>query len=320
MNVVILTAENANPGDLSWDKFTSRFPGIKIYQRTATVKELIERSKDAEAIIAPEVQMTPAVLEKLPRLKYIGTFSTGYNIIDIAWCKEHNVAVSNVPAYGTEMVSEYAIALLLEICCRVGHHSAEVHKGRWSKAERRMFWDYPIIELRDKTMGIIGFGRIGKNTAKIAQALGMNVLYSDKVRSSEYENERCKFSSNEEIYESSDVIMLHCPLFSDTYHLINEEAISKMKDGVILINNARGSLVDENALAGALKSGKIYAAGLDVTETEPISDSSPLLSCPNCFITPHISWCAAECRERQLSTAFDNLVAFVEGNPQNLVF
>ena len=319
MKVVILNGNNSNPGDLSWDMFTSRFADISIYGYTNTVEDTIERIKDAEIILGPEMQLTREILSTDKKLKYIGALSTGYNMIDLDYCRENGIVVTNIPAYGTEMVSQYAIALLLEICCRVGHHSNAVHEGRWPASGKHMFWDYPIIELRDKTVGIIGFGRIGKQTGRMAQAMGMNVIYSDTIRSLEEENEHCRYVDKEDVFSLSDIIMLHCPLFPETKHMINRETINKMKDGVILINNARGPLIDENALAEALKSGKIYAAGLDVTEVEPLPVDSPLMECSNCFITPHISWVAKESRARLLSIAVDNLDKYLAGNPINRI-
>lgn len=319
MKIVILNGQNSNPGDLSWDMFTSRFDDITIYDRTFTAEEAIERIKDADVILGPEFQITGAMLSTNKKVKYIGCLSTGYNMVDLEYCRKNGIAVTNVPAYGTEMVSQYAVALLLEICCQVGHHSNAVHQGRWAASGRHMFWDYPIIELLGKTAGIIGFGRIGKNTSRIVQAMGMKVLYSDVMRSEDEENENCIYSSLDEVISSSDVIFLHCPLLPETRNMINVNTLNQMKDGVILINNARGALVDEAALAEALKSGKVYAAGLDVAVTEPLPDDNPLLGAPNCFITPHISWVARECRRRLLNIAVDNLESYLKGEKKNRI-
>ncbi|MGN0906689.1 MAG: D-2-hydroxyacid dehydrogenase [Bullifex sp.] len=319
MKIVILNGQNSNPGDLSWDMFTSRFDDVTIYERTVTEAEAIERIKDADVILGPEVQLTGEILSTDKKLKYIGCLSTGYNMVDVSYCRENGIALTNIPSYGTEMVSQYAVALLLEICCQVGHHSAAVHAGRWPASGRHMFWDFPIIELLGKTAGIIGFGRIGKNTSHILQAMGMKVIYSDVTRCEEEENEKCTYASRGEVLSSSDVIFLHCPLFPETRNMINAETIAMMKDGVILINNARGPLVDEKALSDALKSGKIYAAGLDVTAVEPLPLSSPLMDAPNCFITPHISWVAKESRLRLLNIAADNLECFLRGEKKNRI-
>ena len=319
MKLVILNADNCNPGDLSWAAYTEAFPEIEIYGNTDNDEDCLERIKGAEAILAPETYLSGEILSTVPSLRYIGCLSTGYNMVDTAYCKAHGITVTNIPAYGTEMVSQYAIALLLEICCQVGHHSKAVHEGKWARSGRHMFWDYPIIELAGKTCGIIGFGRIGKQTARTCQALGMKVLYSDTRRSEEEEGPCCRKASNEEIYEKADIIFLHCPLFPETEGMINKETLSRMKDGVILINNARGALVNSEDLAEALKSGKVYAAGLDVVDHEPIPDGHPLLSAPNCFITPHISWVARESRARLMRIGFENLTGFLSGKPQNVV-
>lgn len=216
-------------------------------------------------------------------------------------------------------MSQFTIALLLEICSRAGHHSDAVKAGRWGQQPDFCFWDYPLIELAGKTMGVIGFGRIGQRTAAIAAALGMKILYNDGFRRAELETENCRFAERGELFEKSDVIALHCPLFPDTQGLINRDTIAKMKDGVILLNSSRGALVVDEDLAEALNSGKVYAAGLDVVSQEPISMDNPLLSAPNCIITPHIAWAAKESRARLLETGADNLAAFAAGSPVNLV-
>ncbi len=319
MHIVILSGEVLNPGDISWDVFTRNYEQVDIYAETKTREDAIERIKDADVILGPGMKLTGEILAHAQKLKYIGTLSTGYDMIDLAYCREKGIVVTNIPSYGTEMVSQYAISLLLEICGQVGYHSRVVHEGKWAACGKRMFWDYPIIELADKTMGIIGFGRIGKNTARVAQALGMNVIYTDKFRSEQEENERCTYGTYEDIYAKADVIILHCPLFPETTNIINRDTIAKMKDGVIIINNARGPLVKEEDLAAALKSGKVYAAGLDVTPQEPLPLTSPLMDCENCFITPHISWVAKESRARLMRIAADNLKKFLEGTPVNTV-
>lgn len=216
-------------------------------------------------------------------------------------------------------MSQFTIALLLEICSRAGHHSDAVKAGRWGQQPDFCFWDYPLIELAGKTMGVIGFGRIGQRTAVIAAALGMKILYNDGFRRAELETENCRFAERGELFEKSDVIALHCPLFPDTQGLINRDTIAKMKDGVILLNSSRGALVVDEDLAEALNSGKVYAAGLDVVSQEPISMDNPLLSAPNCIITPHIAWAAKESRARLLEIGADNLAAFAAGSPVNLV-
>ncbi len=320
MHVVVLCARNIALEEKYWAPLREAYDKVDIYPTSVDKQEVIEKIRDADVILGPECRMDESILKYAPKLKYIGMISTGYDYVDTDYCKKHSITLTNVPTYGTAMVSQYAFALLLEICCRVGHHSNEVHKGRWSATGQHMFWDYPILELSGKTLGIIGFGRIGKSSAHIAQAFGMDVLYYDKFRSQELENEHCRYASSyDEIYAAADIIFLHCPLFDETRDLICRESISKMKDGVIIINNARGPLVNQKDLADALKSGKVYAAGLDVCVPEPISNDNPLLECDNCFITPHISWVSIESRLRLLNTCFDNLKSFLEGNPKNVI-
>ena len=319
MKAVLLNADNVNPdGDLSWDRYYDFFDNFTLYGNTSK-EQLPDRIRDADIILYPDAFMTEEILSQAEKLKYIGAFATGYNFIDLDYCKKRGITVTNIPGYSTEMVSQFAIALLLEVCCRVGHHNRVIHDGKWMASGRHIFWDYPIIELTGKTAGIIGFGRIGKQTARICQTLGMKVLYSDPVRSEGEENGNCRYVSKEELLASSDVIFLHCPMTAETKGIINEESIAKMKDGVILINNARGQLIDTPALCHALKSGKVYAAGLDVTDPEPLPIDSPLISSPNCYITPHISWAGRECRDRLITIGFENAKAFVEGHPQNVI-
>lgn len=319
MKIVILNGASSNPGDLPWDMFIANHPSIEIYSHVSTEKETIEKIHDAEIVLAPGVKFTPALMETDPKLRYIGMMSTGYDLVDTAYCSQHGITVTNIPTYGTQMVSQFAFALLLEICCRVGHHSGAVHEGRWMASGRRMFWDYPIIELQGKTMGVIGFGRIGKTTAMLGQAFNMQVVYYDKYRALDYETATCRYMPLGELLAISDVIFLHSLLSEETYHLINAASIRKMKDGVILINNARGALIEEQSLVDALRSGKIYAAGLDTVENEPIPDTSPLLKAPNCYITPHISWVSRESRLRLLHTAAQNLDSYLAGKPENVV-
>lgn len=319
MKAVILNASNCNPGDLSWDDYAFTLPDLAIYSNTDTKEENLRRIKGCEIILAPETFLSREMLETVPELRYIGCLSTGYNMVDIEYCRERGIAVTNIPAYGTEMVSQYAIALLLEICCQVWQHSKSVHEGKWAASGRHIFWESPVIELAGKTAGIIGFGRIGRQTARTLQAIGMNVLYSDTFRQESEESASCRYASLDGIYQESSVIFLHCPLVPETRGLINKESISRMKDGVILINNARGPLIVSEDLAEALKSGKVLAAGLDVVDPEPIPDGHPLLSAPNCFITPHISWVAKESRARLMRIGWENLTAFLGGRRQNRV-
>ncbi len=323
MNIVMLDTSIsldtrfANTGALSLERF-NKIGKVTVYPSLNGV-DLVEAVKDADVIIGGH-GMVPEVLDHAPNVKYIGLMSTGYDNLNLDYMKKRGIVVTNVPTYGTEMVAQYAITLLLEICGRVGHHDAEVRKGRWKSCREFCFWDYPIIELSGKTMGIVGFGRIGKAAAHIAQAFGMKVLYNDKYRAPELESETCQYAELDELYAKADVVELHCPLFPETKGMINKDTIAKMKDGVIIINNSRGPLVVDQDLADALTSGKVYAAGLDVVSQEPIEDDNPLLKAPNCYITPHISWVSVEARARKLNTVYENLEAFLEGHPQNTVY
>ena len=280
----------------------------------ATAPELIiERAKDADVVLVNKVKMTRDVLQQLPKLKYIGVLATGYNIVDIAAAKELGIVVTNIPAYSTDSVAQLVFALLLEITHHVGHHNAAVQAGHWSNNADFCFWDYPLTELAGKTMGVVGYGRIGRRVGEIARAFGMNVLaYTRTPRDPE-----CV--SLDELLAKSDVISLHCPLFPETKQLINRETIAKMKDGAILINTSRGPVVDDDALAEALKSGKLYAVASDVAAIEPIPADNPLLGLENMIFTPHFGWATAEARVRLMDISVANVKAFIEGNPVNVV-
>ncbi len=281
-------------------------------------KEIIRRIGDAEYIMTNKTPIDREVIEGCPNLKFICEIATGYNNIDLVAAKDHGISISNVPTYGTDAVAQFAIALLLEICNRVGHHDDAVHKGRWESSDFFCFWDYPLIELAGKTIGIIGFGRIGQATGKIAKAMGMKVLACD-AQPSEGGREIAKYVSFDELMAESDIVALHCPLMPSTTGMINKDSIAKMKDGAILLNNSRGQLVVEQDLADALNSGKLRAAGVDVVTIEPIRADNPLLTAKNCVITPHISWVPKETRQRMMDIAIDNFVQFHNGVPQNIV-
>ena len=263
--------------------------------------------------------LTREVLERCPNLRFIGVLATGYNVVDIKAARQRGIPVANIPTYGTDSVGQFAIALLLEICHHIGHHDQAVHQGKWESNPDWCFWDYPLIELAGKIMGVIGYGRIGQATGRIAQALGMKVLAYDTYKNLELETATCRYVELEELLGESDVIALHCPLFSETEGIINKNNISKMKDGVIILNNSRGPLIVEKDLAEALDSGKIAAAGLDVVSIEPIRQDNPLLTAKNCIITPHISWAPKESRQRLMDIAVENLKKFLQGTPINIV-
>lgn len=319
MKIVILDGYTENPGDLSWAGFEA-LGELTVYDRTSLTdpNETIERIGNAEIVITNKTPITRDIFYACPTIQYVGVLATGYNVVDVAAAKEFGVAVTNIPTYGTDAVGQFAIALLLEICHNIGHHSGAVHAGRWENSTDWCFWDYPLIELAGKTMGIIGFGRIGQTTGKIAKALGMKVIAYDEHPNSAG-NEIGEYVTLEKLFASSDVISLHCPLFPTTEGMINKESIAKMKDGVIILNNSRGPLVVEQDLADALNSGKVYAAGLDVVSSEPIKKDNPLLKAKNCMITPHISWAPKESRKRLMDIAVENLKAFVDGKPVNVV-
>ncbi|OUO95216.1 D-2-hydroxyacid dehydrogenase [Cloacibacillus sp. An23] len=319
MKIVVLDGYAENPGDLSWAQVEA-FGETTVYDRTpfGDEDEIISRVGDAEVVLTNKTPVSARVMDSCPNMKFIGVLATGYNVIDCAHAKERGVIVANVPTYGTEAVGQFAIALLLEICSRVGHHDASVHAGKWQSCADWCYWDYPLIELAGKTIGIIGFGRIGRQTGKIAKAIGMKVLAFDR-----FENDEGRAIADyvqlDELLGASDVVALHCPLTPETSEIINRENIAKMKDGVIIINNSRGQLVNERDLADALESGKVRAAGLDVVSSEPIRADNPLLTAKNCIITPHISWAAKESRQRIMDCTALNIKAFLDGDPVNVV-
>ena len=317
MKMVVLDGYTENPGDLSWDGLRE-FGELMVYDRTGSEDQVIARIGEAEVVFVNKVPITKRVLEECPNIKFISVLATGYNVIDIKAAAEKGIVVSNIPSYGTAAVAQFAIALLLEVCHHVAHHSEAVHQGRWASNPDWCFWDYPLIELQGKTMGIIGFGRIGQATGRIAKALGMKVIaYSRSIR--EDGKEIADYVDLDTLLRTSDVIVLHCPLFPETEGIINKDNIAKMKDGVIIINNSRGQLVVEQDLADALNSGKVYAAGLDVVSAEPIREDNPLLHAKNCIITPHISWASIESRRRIIESTAENIRAWLAGNPRNVV-
>ena len=320
MKIVILDGYTVNHGDLSWDGL-KEFGDLTIYDRTPKDPEVIlSRIGNAEIVLENKINMSREIMDRCPNLKYIGEIATGYNNIDIAAAKEKGIVVTNIPAYSTPSVAQLTIALLLEICHHTAHHNELVHQGSWTSCADSMFYDhtYPLIELSGKTLGIIGFGQIGQSVARIARAMGMDVIaFSRSVR--EEGKALAEYVSADELFARSDVISLHCPLFPETKGIINTENIAKMKDGVIILNTSRGPLINEEDLAAGLKSGKVYAAGVDVVSEEPMRADNPLLSAPNCFITPHMAWMPTEARTRLINIAINNLRAFVSGHPINNV-
>ena len=320
MKLVILDGYTENPGDLSWDGLRE-LAEVTVYDRTSLTDpaQTIARIADAEIVLTNKTPLPRAVFEACPNIKMVGVLATGYNVVDIACARERGIPVCNVPAYGTASVSQYAIALLLEACHHIGHHSDAVLAGRWASCPDWCFWDYPLIELEHKTIGIIGFGRIGQSTGRIAKALGMRVLAYD-VFPTDAGRAVGEYVDLDTLLAASDVIALHCNLTPENEKIICKENIAKMKDGVILVNNARGQLVAEQDLADALNSGKVAAAALDVVSTEPIRSDNPLLQAKNCILTPHISWAPIESRQRILDCTIRNVRQFLSGTPENNVW
>ena len=315
MKIVILDAYAANPGDLSWDEFAA-LGDLTVYDRTAQ-EDAAARIGDAEVVFINKVRLTDEIFAACPNLKLVSILATGYNIVDLAAAKRRGITVCNVPGYSTRAVVQMTFALLLEICQQVGLHSGAVHTGRWQTCPDFFFWDRPLIELDGKTMGIVGYGAIGSAVGTVAQALGMKLLVT--ARHEKPVPEGARFVSLPELLAQSDVVSLHCPQTAENARMINAGALAQMKDGAILLNTARGGLLDEQAVADALRSGKLLAAGMDVVSAEPIRADNPLLTAPNCFLTPHIAWAPLETRRRLQAISAENLRAFLAGKPQNVV-
>ena len=319
MKIVVLDGYTENPGDLSWDEI-GKYGELTVYDRTdnGNIQEIIDRIGSAEIVFTNKTIINREVLDAT-NIRFIGVLATGYNIIDVDYAKEKGVPVCNVPIYGTRSVSQFAIALLLEICHHIGHHSDAVYDGKWENNIDWCFWDYPLIELAGKTYGLMGCGNIGIHTAEIAKALGMHVIAFDARETDEAKTLGVEYVSLDDLFARSDVLGLQMPLLPFNTGIINKENIAKMKDGVIIINNSRGQMVVEQDLADALIRGKVAAAGLDVVSTEPIKGDNPLLQAPNCIITPHISWAAKESRQRIMDCSVKNLERFLAGHPVNVV-
>ena len=316
MKIVILDGYTLNPGDLSWDAMQA-FGELAVYDRTPEDR-IIERIGDAEIVYTNKTPLSRQTIEQAPNLRFIGVLATGYNVVDIVAARERGIPVTNIPTYGTSAVAQFTFALLLEVCHHIGHHSEAVKAGRWTSNPDFCFWDYPLMELAGKTLGIIGFGRIGQATAKIAQGFGLRVLaYDENV--SEAGRQLAEYVSLDELLAQSDIISLHCPLFPSTTGIIRQENIARMKRGVIIINTSRGPLINEADTAAALKSGQIGYLAADVVSTEPIQADNVLLTAPNVLITPHIAWAPRESRQRLMAIAVDNLRAFLNGSIVNVV-
>lgn len=319
MKIVVLDGYTENPGDISWAPL-EKLGEVTVYDRTAYEESplIAERLGDADIAVINKTPISKETIDKCPNLKGIAVLATGYNVVDYDYAKEKGIPVMNVPVYGTDNVSQFAVSLLLEVCSHIGHHSDSVHAGEWASNADWCYWHYPMIEVSGKTAGIIGLGRIGVNTAKILKAMNVNVIAYDAFQS-EAGKAVAEYVELDELLAKSDFIFLHCPLFLSTQGIINKENIAKMKDGVIIINNSRGPLIVEQDLYDALESGKVAAAAVDVVSTEPIKADNVLLKAKNCIITPHISWATKEARERIMQTTADNVESVIKGAPQNVV-
>ena len=317
MKIVVLDGYTLNPGDLDW-KGLEALGELTVYDRTDAC-DIVSRIGDAEIVYTNKTPLTEETFAACPSIRFVGVLATGYNIVDVDAAKRRGIPVCNVPTYGTTAVAQFTMALLLEVCHHVGAHSDAVREGAWASCPDFCFWNYPLIELAGKTMGIIGFGRIGQDVGKLAQAFGMKVLAFDHHKRPELECDTMRYAELDELFAESDVISLHCPLFPSTQGIINAENIKKMKDGVIILNDSRGPLIVEQDLYDALESGKVAAAAVDVVSTEPIREDNVLLKAKNMMITPHIAWAPKESRARLMDVAVKDLEAFLAGSPINVV-
>lgn len=317
MKIVILDGNALNPGDLSYDCF-QQFGEVTLYQHTHGEAQAIERIGDHEIVLVNKVPITENILAACPQIKLICVQATGYNIVDCEACTRRGIPVTNVPAYGTAAVAQFTMALILEMCHRIGLHNHSVHQGDWSKSANFCYWLTPQMELAGKTIGIIGFGRIGRAVGNLAKAFGMRVIAYNRSQCDEG-RQIGQYVELDTLFTESDIVSLHCPLFPETEKIINSQNLAKMKDGAMLVNTARGGLVDENALLDALESGRLRYAAVDVVSQEPMPNDNPLLKTRKCIITPHIAWAPVESRQRLLDCVVENIRAFLNGTPQNVV-
>ena len=319
MKIAVLDGYAENPGDLSWDPIRE-FGEVTVYDRVSYEESpaIAEAIGDAEIVVLNKTPVSKETIDRCPDIRMITVLATGYNIVDTEYCRKKGIPVCNVPVYGTWSVSQFAIAMLLEVCHHIGAHDESVHDGEWAASPDWSYWKYPLIELQGKTAGIIGLGNIGRRTAAVAAALGMKVIAYNPHQTEEG-RKLAEYVSQDDLFARVDVIFLHMPLRPSNKGLICKENIAKMKDGVILINNSRGQMVVEEDLADALNSGKIAAAALDVVSTEPVRADNPLLKAKNCIITPHISWAAKESRQRIMEVTVRNIRSFLDGNPVNVI-
>lgn len=319
MTIVVLDGYTLNPGDLSWTAL-EQMGHLTVLDRTPyDDKAIIDAVGSADVVFTNKTPLPKTVLEKLPQLKYIGVLATGYNVVDVAYARQQNITVTNIPDYSTKAVAQFTMALLLELCHHIGAHNTSVQQGDWVSAKDFSYWNSPLIELNGKTIGLIGFGKIGKATAKLAEAFGLNVLVYNRTVYKDLESDTLTFVGLDELLKRADIISLHCPLTPETEGIINTENIAKMKPDAMLINTSRGPLVKETDLTLALNEGNIAAAALDVISVEPMAEGNPLLNAKNCIITPHIAWASKAARARLMATAVDNLKGFATGHPINVI-
>ncbi|MHC4507712.1 MAG: D-2-hydroxyacid dehydrogenase [Planctomycetota bacterium] len=316
MKIVVLDGYTLNPGDLSWGELEA-FGECTVYDRTAP-EDVVERAGEAEIVLTNKTILPADVIRRLTRLRCICVLATGYNVVDVEAARERGIPVSNVPSYGTGSVAQMVFAHLLNLTQHVAHHARTVRDGRWAACPDFCYWDMPLFELAGLTLGIVGFGRIGRATAELARAFGMKVIACD-VTVPAVVPEGCEMMKLEEVFREADVLSLHCPLTPQTERLVNAERLAAMKPTAFLINTSRGPLIDEQALADALDAGRLGGAGLDVLSAEPPAKDNPLLMAKNCYITPHVAWATRSARERLLRVAIDNVAGFIAGKPQNVV-
>ncbi|GAB1857668.1 D-2-hydroxyacid dehydrogenase [Flavobacteriaceae bacterium MHTCC 0001] len=319
MDIVVLDGYTLNPSDLNWDAL-KKLGNVTIYDRTPYDDEtIIKNIGNADIVFTNKTPINSYILNNAPSLKYIGVLATGYNVVDIKTAKTLKITVTNVPDYSSNAVAQFTLALILELCHHVGEHNTSVHNGDWVKSKDFSYWNFPLIELSGKTLGLIGFGKIGKATAKLAEAFGMRILVHNRTEYPEFVNDNLNFVTFKELLQEADFVSLHCPLTEHTQHIINNSTIAKMKTSAYLINTSRGPLVNEKDLANALNNDMLAGAAVDVISEEPMKAKNPLLNAKNCIITPHIAWASKEARQRLMNTSVENLNAFLNGIPQNVV-
>ncbi len=316
MKIVVLDGYGVNPGDLSWEKL-EELGELTVYERTAP-EEVVKRTEDAEIVLTNKVVLSAEVLEKMPKLKYIGVLATGYNVVDTEAARAQGIVVTNIPAYSTDSVVQMTFAHILNITNRVAHYARENREGKWARSKDFCYWDTPLLELSGLTLGVVGLGNIGMKVARVARTLGMEV-YAATSKSSSSLPEGIQKTTFKGLLGVCDILTLHCPLTPDTRELVNAKTLGMMKRGAVVINTGRGPLVNEADVAEALRSGQLAAYGADVMCQEPPREDNPLFGEPNAFITPHVAWATIDARRRLMKIAVDNIKAFVEGKPVNVV-